>query len=149
MAPLRLALKYILPENHRGAVIVIYDTIDGIKSVYDNGVEIFKIPKDGILKTKSPVHPFLIAQGKVAFYEEEKENKLLREINVFNPLSTNHYEDEVYIQVNGYNQIARDIVNDQLKFSTDKNILFFTIDTLKNLKEKNLYEYFTNSFKKD
>ena len=138
--------KYFIPENYRGTILVIHDTKDGVEPELDQyGNEIFIIPNTGILKVKSPPHPFKIAKGETAFYLKRGKNKLV-ELNILKELSPSQNDNDVYVRINGYNQVARDKVNAITNFSTDSNVLFFTIDSLEHLKNKKIYDYLIESF---
>lgn len=139
-------VKYIVPKNFRGNILIIHDVDDGMKKEFDgNGNEIFRIPENGILKTKSATHPFCLATGNVSVYEAEEIGEL-KELNIWKGVSSDFDEEKVFVRIDGYNQLARYMVNDQLNFTTDKNILFITVDTLRQLNHTGVADYFYNSF---
>lgn len=47
-------IVYLIPEGYVGNVIVVYSQTDGIIPEKENGVYIFRIPEDGILKVNIP-----------------------------------------------------------------------------------------------
>ncbi|WP_306352568.1 DUF6843 domain-containing protein [Flavobacterium sp. '19STA2R22 D10 B1'] len=43
---------YILPENYKGYIIVVYNQKNGTPTLYENDKRIYRIPPSGILKTQ-------------------------------------------------------------------------------------------------
>lgn len=141
-------IKFIFPENYTGSSIIIYNESDGKKPVFDeNGDKVYFIPQSGILKTNSSLgsDPFKIVKGEVEFYFEDEYNNLMQ-IDPFNPISILK-ESHINVKINGYNQIARYIVDDIINFHTNNNILFLTIDSTENLKNTRTFESFSKTFK--
>lgn len=65
---------YILPKEYSGAVYIFYNRKNGLPVQYENGERVFKIPKDGILKTQGlidtrwkPLPKYFYKKGKEKF----------------------------------------------------------------------------------
>lgn len=67
----------IVPRNYTGLILIIYDQPNGADPVYQNGKRVYKIPSNGILKTKFSPNPGWI--GLTEFYYEtiDPENRIL------------------------------------------------------------------------
>ena len=142
--------KYIIPKGYRGTFLVIHDISYGEKPEYDeDGNEIFRIPNNGILKTQSSATPIKTAKGEMAFYELTAGTDELVELHLKDvknkSLSTD--EHKMNIKVDGYNQLARDVVNEVLEESFSTNILFLSVGSKKQIESNELYYRFANSFK--
>jgi hypothetical protein len=48
----KVNLKFLLPENYEGMVIVAWDEENGAEKVSEDDYEVYKIPSTGILKTQ-------------------------------------------------------------------------------------------------
>lgn len=58
---------YLLPEDYIGAVVILFDQPDGASISDEDGVNVYRIPKDGVLKVKNP--PTFTASKELFFYE--------------------------------------------------------------------------------
>ena len=63
---------HILPEKFKGVVMIIHSQKDGENIKIDNDTIIYKIPQNGILKTKNPLIAGLV---QVRYYYEVISNK--------------------------------------------------------------------------
>jgi hypothetical protein len=64
---------YLIPEGYIGEVIILFNQPDGIIPEVENGLFVYKIPKDGILKVKT--QSVLGAVNLSYFYVSENGNR--------------------------------------------------------------------------
>jgi len=43
---------FLIPENYKGTIYIIYNQKDGVDKEYENGKRVYRIPSNGILLTK-------------------------------------------------------------------------------------------------
>ena len=59
----------IVPKDFIGRILIVYDQDNGVEPLYKDGKRVYKIPGNGILKTKASPNPGWI--GLPEFYYEE------------------------------------------------------------------------------
>lgn len=47
----------VIPKNYTGYILIIYDQVNGADPVYKMGKRVYKVPGNGILKTKLSANP--------------------------------------------------------------------------------------------
>lgn len=104
---------YLIPKGYKGDVILFFNQPDGIVPEVENGLYVYKIPKDGILRVRTPstsgivdVHYYYIDEN-----DERQEIKYLRITgdrnpsgepqNKFSNINENEYENSVFIMSSG------------------------------------------------
>lgn len=139
--------KFILPDGFTGRGLIALNQADGLEPEFDtNGIPIYRIGKDGLLSTKHPENPTMIAKGTYKFYFIESEEQILTEIPVlFNDcrqllaheyrmngklLGRKYKLDELYV-ITRYNP-APNVIDEAFGKSTLGNVIIFQVDTLKN-----------------
>ena len=63
---------HILHKGFKGVVMIIQDDKNGLSIVKENGKTVFRIPENGILKTKTPLLP---GSKNIKYYYEDKGNE--------------------------------------------------------------------------
>ncbi len=58
---------YLLPEGYIGPVVILFNQADGVGLSVEDGFNIYRIPKGGVLKVKNP--PTFTASNELFFYE--------------------------------------------------------------------------------
>lgn len=46
---------YLVPKGYEGEVLIVFDQPDGVTPTIEDGLYVYKIPEDGVLKVKSPL----------------------------------------------------------------------------------------------
>ena len=69
--------KYIIPKGYVGPVVIMFDDKNGEAEKYDNGMRVYQIPLNGVLKTKFTENR---KPHKVLFYYNE--DGILKQIPV-------------------------------------------------------------------
>ncbi|MEO1559037.1 MAG: hypothetical protein AAFS12_05170 [Cyanobacteria bacterium J06632_19] len=64
---------FVLPKGYSGAVIVVYEQEEGINTNVVDGVVVYHIPKNGILKVKTALS--YGSSNPPEFYEESQQEK--------------------------------------------------------------------------
>jgi hypothetical protein len=98
---------HILPKDFIGVVMIIHDQKDGVDVHMENGNIIYRIPPNGILKTKAPL---VAGLKEIKYYYETNGNR--RELKYcwdFNQLSTDTVK--VYGGSTGTNGLGEDAVD--------------------------------------
>ena len=88
---------YLIPNNFKGIITIIFNVKDGQNVRYENGKRIYQIPENGILKTQ-----FSFNEGfhQENFYYDDKDN--LRKEILFDALNkTNSEEIQILKSVSG------------------------------------------------
>jgi hypothetical protein len=63
---------FIIPENFKGTMVVIYDQENGAKKEFEKGKRVYRIPKDGVLKTQFKIKGKGLSYGEYFFETKEK-----------------------------------------------------------------------------
>lgn len=135
--------EIIIPPLYRGIVNVCYCQNKGQKenSVKKNNSLIY-IPQNGLLHTQFEDDPFGYVKGNIRFYSTDTNGhryeipsfhfgKYTNKINEL--LKQGFVMDSVYVSLLGYNQEGRNIINKRFNKTLNGNVLYFKVDTLKNL----------------
>ena len=64
---------YLVPKGYVGDVIVVYGQPDGVELETENGLFVYRIPSDGILKVKNPGYAGIVNTSY--FYVDEEGNR--------------------------------------------------------------------------
>ncbi|GEM_PF-1907364 len=67
---------FLVPENFRGVIAVIYDIEGGQKEELEDGKRIYRIPRSGILKTQSKIKNGSVSFGE--YYYVTKDNQRIK-----------------------------------------------------------------------
>lgn len=69
---------FIIPENYKGVVRVIYDQKDGAVEEFEEDKRVYRIPNNGILKTRFKVKGNSIKEGVYYYENDEKERVIIK-----------------------------------------------------------------------
>jgi len=100
---------YLIPNGYRGDVIIVFNQPDGIIPEVENGLYVYKIPDDGILKVNTEGYTGVV--NKSYFYIDKNNQRQGIEYlqitgdrnskgepqNKFGNINQNEYENAVYI----------------------------------------------------
>jgi hypothetical protein len=146
--------QIFLPSQFRGNAYINYDQDQGQKKKYSNDKSpLIFIPYNGFLQTQFEADPFNYIKGNILFSITDSGNinhniksfrfsEYTSKIDIL--LDQGFNIDSVYVCLYGYNQEGRDVVNKRFNKELEGNILFFKIDTLKNLLHDPYYNTYLN-----
>ena len=142
--------QIVLPYLFHGLAYICYNQNDGSEKVYtSDNIPLIHIPTNGFLQTQFKEDPFNFIKGNISFLTNDTNNiwhkipsfQFDKYIDKYEELVNQGFkEDSVYVCLYGYNRDRRIDINKQFKKIIEGNILFFKVDTLKNLMY-NPYEY--------
>lgn len=72
---------YLIPKDYKGDVIILFNQPDGITPYIENGVFVFKIPEDGILRIKTEGIK-KIANSSYFYLENNNERQELKRLRI-------------------------------------------------------------------
>ena len=104
---------YLIPKGYTGDVIILFNQSDGVIPEIENGLFVYKIPEDGILKVKTKGYTGIVNQSY--FYVDNNNQRQMIEYlrvtgdrnpagepqNKFGNISQNQYENTVYVMNTG------------------------------------------------
>lgn len=64
---------YLIPKGYTGEVVIVYDQPDGLMPELENGLYVFRIPENGIMKVKPPLVEGIVEHSY--FYVDENNEK--------------------------------------------------------------------------
>ncbi len=71
----------IVPRNYIGRILIIYGQANGISPLYQGGKRVYKIPSNGILKTKFAPNPGWIGLPEFYYNEISPKNRIPFKLN--------------------------------------------------------------------
>lgn len=66
---------YLLPENYKGSVYIIFNVLKGEEAKYEHGARVYEIPASGVLLTKMKSNEGWIDSNKVKYFYLTKDGK--------------------------------------------------------------------------
>jgi len=67
----------IVPQHYTGYIVIVYDQAEGQNPDYKDGKRIYRVPENGILKTRFSANPGWIGIPEFYYGEIASENKIL------------------------------------------------------------------------
>lgn len=104
---------YLIPKGYTGDVIILFNQPDGVIPEVENGLYVYKIPNDGILKVQTPGVPGIVSKS---YYYIDVSNRRQRieylrvtgdrsptgePQNKFGNITQDQYDNTVYVMAAG------------------------------------------------
>jgi hypothetical protein len=78
---------YLIPKGYTGYVIILFDQPDGVTPGVENGLYVYKIPADGILKVKTPGYTGIV--NKSFYYVDGEDHSSRQKIDYLTVTGSN------------------------------------------------------------
>jgi|GEM_PF-3816876 hypothetical protein len=119
---------HYIPENFIGSICIIFDQNNGTPVVYKNDYRVYKIPKNGILKSKFKKNTGVVTDEKSVKFYYYKNDATSKELEWNYNLDSLWYKDSLKIAV----------FNHAYLFIKDAAVFHYVVDTIKNKYKYNI-----------
>lgn len=123
--------RYQLAADFIGKVLVGFEG----KEEENDPEMLIEIPSSGCIQVDQAASIPTLAFDQYTFYRGDQEISFIQWMKAKYRKNTFSQEElnSIYVMVDGFNQWARDDLNDECQMYFDKNVLNFRVDTLKDL----------------